>query len=48
MSRTKPKVPPSVMPTKTVEVEGSIRPNLSRSALTVREKEKDCRHEATW
>ena len=31
--RTKPHVPPSVMPMKTVEVEGSMRPILSREPL---------------
>ena len=39
LSSTKPHVPPSTMPMKTVEEDGSIRPNLSTRALTVSEKE---------
>ena len=47
LSIRKPKVPPSVMPMNTVEVDWSIKPTLSSIALTVSEKAKDCRHEAT-
>ena len=46
-SRMKPHVPPNVMPIRTVDVDGSIHPNLSREPLTERENVSALRSDAT-
>lgn len=46
-SRMKPHVPPKVMPIRTVDVDGSIHPNLSSEPLTESEKVSALRSDAT-
>ena len=43
----KPHVPPKVMPISTVDVDGSIHPNLSREPLTESENVSALRSDAT-